>query len=313
MMYCYFSSAYKAAIKINGTFFGRIDGDARGIRIDEESVFIEICPLDFGAATGFILDKNFLSSPPPAVSVADLKGGYLIRFFEQPKNSEFKIIAQGKYPQAVITVFYENGLKASVETPQGFISEVFPFNAKKAEISDVNVSGRNVVAIFFPENSAICLYDLSKAPVKLGEISADAFSMENDFSTTLNKKDMAKHKIVSRYTIKDGKLYESERTVQISENFDKTALPAALVPYAFFEELNCGGDYAFYLSEKVKENADKLKTYFGEFLSVMPPPPFRNENEIGLIYKAGKNKYSVDYASVEISDGKITNLKRSET
>ena len=312
-MYCYFSSAYPAAIKINGAFFGRIDGDAKGISIDDDSAFIEICPLDLGATSSFILDQNFLSEPPPAVSVVNLKGGYLIRFYKPPDNSGFKIVAQEKYSDAVVTVFSDNGLKASIETPQYLFSDDYGFNVENAEISRVNVSGKDVIAVHFSKIPALYLYDLTNGGKKLGVILARSFFTANGYLyTTLIKTDIAKHTIENAWEIKNGKIFESDRKVSASDGFDKTALPEILIPYAFFEELAVDGDYSFYLSEKIKENADKLKSYFGEFLSVMPPPAFRDEKEVGLIYKISENKYSVDYATVEISDGKIVNLKRSD-
>lgn len=312
-MYCYFSSEHPLAVKINGAFFGRIDGDAKGIRIDEESVFIEVCPLTFGETFGFVLDKNFLFNPPKHISVADLKGGFFIRISLPENFNGFNLVAQEKYPDAIVTVFSENGLKTSIETPQSFFSDNFLFTTDTAEISRINISDKDVIAIFFNKKSAVYLYELTDKIKKLGVILADSFFFNNGFLyTALTKKDIAKHKIESAYIISDGKIYEKERKISPSSEFDKTAISERLIPFAFFEELSLGGDYGFYLSDGVNKNADKLKSYFGDFLSVMPPPPFRNVNEIGLIYKTGENKYTVDYATVEIENGKIVNLKRSD-
>ena len=312
-MYCYFSADYPAAIKINGVYFGRCDGDALGIRIDDNAAFIEVCPLYFGAVKGFLLGEKFLCAPPKFVSITDLKGGYLIRISNQTENKGFKVVAQENFNGAVITVFFDGTLKASIETAQGFIYDSFGFASDSAVIYRSDFSEQTVATVFFKEKKIAYYYGVSGKPVKLGSAFADSVIAENGLTTVYEKKDMAKHKIKTVWGIKEGALAKTESMVTVSEKFDNAALPAELIPYGFLEELAVGGDYPYYLSENVKKNADKLKSYLGEYLFVMPPPPFRRPNEIGLIYKTGENRYSVDYVTVETENGKIVNLKRSET
>ena len=85
-----------------------------------------------------------------------------------------------------------------------------------------------------------------------------------------------------------------------------------LLPYVFVEEYVVGGNFLDLLTENMQKNADKLPSYLGQVLGVMPPPPFRQYNEIGLVYKKTDNLYYVDYLTVEIVNGKIDNIKRTE-
>ena len=48
----------------------------------------------------------------------------------------------------------------------------------------------------------------------------------------------------------------------------------------------------------------------GDFIGVMPPPVFREENEVGFVYRTGERTYSAEYFVFEVSDKKITNLKK---
>ena len=61
----------------------------------------------------------------------------------------------------------------------------------------------------------------------------------------------------------------------------------------------------------MKEHADKLKGFLGDFIGVMPPPKFRNPDEIGLIYKISDDRFKVTYITAELNGEKITNIKKS--
>jgi hypothetical protein len=84
------------------------------------------------------------------------------------------------------------------------------------------------------------------------------------------------------------------------------------VPYAFTEELTVGLLGKEFLDDDIKENADKLHEFFGDFIGVMPPPTFRNSDEVGLIYNDGKNKYKVKYYLFDMKNGKICNIKTAD-
>ena len=83
-----------------------------------------------------------------------------------------------------------------------------------------------------------------------------------------------------------------------------------LVPYAMLEELLVGGNVKPYLTGTVLENCDKLPSFFGDFIGVMPPPFFRNSQEVGLIYKNATNKYTVEYFTFEYTEKKLSGIKK---
>ena len=55
-----------------------------------------------------------------------------------------------------------------------------------------------------------------------------------------------------------------------------------------------------------------IENYLGNYIGVMPPPKFRAENEIGLIYSKSAHLYEVKYVTFQFENRKITNLKLSE-
>ena len=313
-MYYYFSSDYPAAIKINGIFYGTIGGVIKPLRVDGDTApFIEICPLNGGQSVNFMLNREFLLEPPEQVTVTDLKGGYLVKFYQTVFFSEFSIIAQEKYQDAVITVFNENGLKISIETPNDFFAETVKRNASSAQIRRFCLGQAQFVAVaIFGDKTLLLVYHLSTPVRKLFMREVDDYSTENGFTTTENFKDIAKHKVTTVWNYDNGKLTQNSVKIEKSEKFDISLLPEKLIPYAFLEALISGDTIEEYLTGNVKDHADKLSGFFGNFIGIMPPPTFRKIEEIGLIYPCGRNLYRVDYFTFELLNGKICNIKKAD-
>lgn len=312
-MYYYFSAAFPAVIKLNGVYYGSVSDTIKACRFENTVPFIEICPLN-GKEGGmnFLLDRHFLNSPPDFASVTDLKGGYLIKFKKKFSNEPFRIVAQRKFPYAIVTVFAENGLKLSIETQNDFFAKNVEFPFETAEIFEANINGLKFLAVCY--NGKTKLLSLFRTDGKIEEVFSReiySYSFNGGFSTTEKFIDVAKHEITVRWDYDGAVLKEKEREVKHSENFSPERLPEKLRPYVFLEELLVGGKIDEYLSESVKENSDKLSSYLGKFTGIMPPPAFRRTEEIGLIYNVGNNKYSAEYFVFEIQNGKICNIKKS--
>ena len=312
-MYFYFFCEFPAVIKFQGVIFGTVDNSVKFCNIDAPYPLVEICPLTGDFPLAFLLGDKFLSSPPQNVSVTDLKGGYFLKFAKRAKTDGFKILAQEKYRDANITAFYDNGCKISLETKTDFFAETLNFSPISVTFRrGEGVNGNLIFALFDCGNKKILNVYGVKKPSLLFSKETDEFGVTmTGFSTTERLKDIAKHTVYCEYSESDGEIKEISRKVTAEENFDREKLNARLIPDAFSEEFLCGGDYSFYLADGIKENADKLGGDLGDFIGVTPPPLFRNYKEIGLIYKLSERKYSVEYFTFEIADGKITNIKKA--
>ena len=164
-MYYYFSSNYPAVIKINGMFYGKIEKVIKPLKIDKGIFpFIEICPLKAeGNSINFILDNEFLTFPPSGVSITDLKGGYMIKFYQRFDKLPFNVLAQEKFSNGVITVFTENSLKLSIETTSDFYAETFNLNPDSASISLFSLNGCSFVAItFYQDEKLLYVYKIDE-------------------------------------------------------------------------------------------------------------------------------------------------------
>ena len=235
-MYYYFSADFPSAIKLNGIYIGELQSTVKAIDIQAETFpLIEICPLKVNSITlNFILNDDLLTNPPERLIVTDLKGGYLLKFCEKQRKHGFNVISQKKLPYAVITVFNEDGLKLSIETPNDFFAKTLNINTQSVEIEPFTLCGKKAVAIKFDEkNPLLCVYLIEEKITELFFRSVDTFSIDGEFTTTERLSDMAKHKITCSWTLEQNVLTEKLRSVTSSEKFDINKLHIRLLPYAF--------------------------------------------------------------------------------
>lgn len=313
-MYYYFSSEFPVAIKLNGIYYGILSDAVKHLRVDTGAPFVELCPLtDQQSGVNFLLNDEFLSCPPPAVTVTDMKGGYMIKLYSTYAKSEFAIVNQKKFNDAVITVFTENGIKLSIETPTDFYAETIKLKCENANVERFSLSGANFVAVsFISEKQTLCVYRIDGKVQKLFCRVVDEFSLNNGFSTTEVYADIAKHKCVSSWTF-DGKSLVSNRLeITYSDDFNVDDLHEKLIPYAFLECFLVGADIDCYLAENVIKEKQHLKDYFGDFIGIMPPPRFRNANEVGLVFRLKDNLYKIEYFTFELENRKIFNVKKCD-
>ena len=140
----------------------------------------------------------------------------------------------------------------------------------------------------------------------------DGYSTDGEFTTVENYKDMAKHTVTTVWDLNNGSFKQGSVKIEKDEKFSTELLPDKLIPYAFLEALSTGDAVDEYITGNVKDNADKLSGFFGDFIGVMPPPTFRNIDEVGLIYSCASNVYRADYFTFELSNGKISNIKKAD-
>ena len=250
-----------------------------------------------------MLEQSFLVKPPTGAIVVDLDGGYLIKFIKLEKSSAFSILEQKKFPSAVVTVFKENGLKLSIETSKDFYAEMF------YACYHFCLSGINFIGVLLEQDKKIInCYSIDNKIEKVFSRQIDQLSFENGFSTTEKFLDIAKHKLNCCWEFKDGKFIEVSRQIERKEDFDINNIPKHLIAYCFLEEFIFSNEVEDFLCQNLKENIKLLKNYLGDFIGIMPPPDFRDYEEIGLIYPDGENKYKVKYFKFEIKDKKIFNV-----
>ncbi len=312
-MYYYFSSATKCAIKLNGIYFGIISDSVKAINIDD-CPLVEICPLTPNdSQINFLLSPEFLSSPPDRILVTDMQGGFLIRIQKNYATGDFSVIAQEKFSDLVATVFIENGLKISIETTNGFFADSIRLISHKATIQRATFCGHAFVLVFIEgEENLLNVYSLGQQIEKVFSRNVNEYSFENELFTVNKYEDILKHTVNSKWLYENSAFIQKEKTISYDTTIELSSLPQKIIPFAFFEEVLIGGNINNFLSESILPNADRIKEYLGDFIGIMPPPPYRNIDEVGLVYPNGQNKYKVNYFTCEMERNKICNIKKAD-
>lgn len=312
-MYIYFSSEYPSAVKLNGAFLGLVGKSTKGCNINiEENVYVEFCGADGKEKTlSFILNEGFFNNIPPNLIVTDLNGGYLLHAKKSCLEEDFSVLAQEKYNDLIATVFLDKGYKISIETPNDFYAEQLKFSFNNANFNRFNINGFSFLACeLVGEETLLLVFNVSEKIEKVFCRQIKSFSFDNGLTTVTEIKDIAKHLITTHWDFNGEKLIEKESKIEVSPNFKVENLTEKIIPYAFLEALLTKDDLTPYLTENMLEKKHLLSGYLGDFIGIMPPPPFRNKNEVGLIYRKKENFYSVCYCTFTIINRKIDNVKK---
>lgn len=311
-MYYYFSTDFPTIIKINGQYKGKTDDLLAYHALPDEQIFVEIYPLSCDCTPFcFLVDEKFFISPPPNLILTDLKGGYLIKLVMPPLSTPFKIVAQEKFPFAVATVFEDNGLKLSIETPTDMYAENFNFVCNSVSITPFSFWGEQLLCVKFEARKCLLnCYLLGKQITPVFSKKVDSFSIENGFFTTESFLDIAKHVLTCEWELLNGRLIKKNVRIEKSPAFNARQIPPHALPYAFLEEFLLTDQVQEFAQPNLCDNVTHLRAYLGNYIGVMPPPEFRSIDEVGLIYSQSANKYSVNYFTFTAQDGKICNIKR---
>ena len=310
-MNTYLSCSINCAVKINGNYKGQITNQPTLIPF-EIGDLIEFVTIGKNCLPFcFIYDENILISPPEKIIVTDLDGGHLFHYDNfMIENQQFKVIKQQKFIDLVCTIFCDGNIKLSIETNNDFYAENIYFNVENADIDKLYINNKQFLIIVYSTciSKQVCIFTYENKIEKIFQKTINEIEFTTNLTTIEYLNDIAKHKITCEWTEQDGLIIEKNRKVTCSKDFCAHKLSPKILPYAFLEEYLCGGNCHNYLADNIKQNFDKLKGYFGDFIGIMPPPSFRDINEIGLIYKISQQKYKVEYFTFEIENNKITNL-----
>lgn len=309
-MFYYLTSEFDSALKINSNYIGRLKDVNLLLPIKELPCLVEICPLTCGKQPiNFILNQDLLNCPPKEITITNLDGGYLIKINDIITTTDFKIIAQKKFTNAVCTVFSENGYKLSIETPTDFFAQTLDFEVNNANITQFNY-GKTIAIEFNLAPKIISVFNIENKITPIMNMQVENLLIEdNSITTTVTYQDIAQHKVTTTWKISDNKVIQTDKKVDCSPTFSPTNCIEQVLPYCFLEELLVGGDIKDYLTQNMLKNASKLTNYLGDFIGIIPPPTFKDQNLIGLVYKKADNLFEVKYLKTEMQNNKISNIK----
>ena len=303
MLY-YFLCATPCALKLNGEYKGIANQNFTFLDFDEG--FLEFTPLDqtFYAVSVFLDGTNPKSTQN--CKIIDLYGGFLIiPEFSKKLCADFKLFQKNTFQLSStisVSCYNHGGVKLFLSNETDFFIDGIPFVPEKVKFETCAYKGNEyIVAVCMAKKSLILGYKVNGKITQVFKNLCDGYGFENNTITTLeNKTDLLCHSISCKWAFE-----ENVKLVNytISTKRSPFSLPEKLIPYAFFEEILIGGDATVFLSPKLKERANDLKEFLGDFIQVLPPPHFKGDDLITLLYY---NK--VEYAKIELDGGLISNI-----
>ena len=306
-MRIYFLS-YKAAIlKLNGLYVGGIDLFERHIEIDlADNVLAEIVPGENLQSVNFFINEKLLISPPEFMDVYLMDGEALIYIREYGnKDAGLKVIAQTRFCGNLITLFSQGGIYLSAEGGGEYSLIPLPASFAGAKFEERAISNLPVLEIRCG-HALIILSDKCKR-IFMNRAQKAEFGQTLDIEAAFETCTAAK--AVCSYS------YDGESLTLVSSKTVETRPPErGILHFAFFESVLTRGNFADYLDDSLKDRAEALKSYLGEFVSVTVPTEkfyaeHPTEQSAGLVYPKASNLFEVKYFATEISkEGKITNI-----
>ncbi len=297
-MKIYFLSAQPCALTLNGVFFGLTDTFERSAEIAlSDKIYVQFSP-EGALPIGFFITEALPSTPPVGCEVYLVKEGLAIYAYDfPPADFTLKAIAQAREGDTLATLFLQGKLQLSIESPLGFFNATLPPSFAQAELSFqgdfVLVKSADTLGIYSKRCERLFLERVLEY-----ELDADVLIATLPLSDSRNR--IAK----SRWQLTETGCTLTEFTLQ--QSTDEKATPEGLIAYAFFESVLLRGDYAAFLSDELQADAENIRAFLGNFLSVVLT---EEETTCGLVRKKGERLFAVDYFSVEIENGKIIDVR----
>lgn len=126
----------------------------------------------------------------------------------------------------------------------------------------------------------------------------DEYNLSSELSITTRYNDVSRHECIDLWKIGDPFLHIGRKI-----NSKNSDYPTEVIPYAFLQEIALCGDYSHFLSDELKEKANLLPSFIGNFDYIIPPFLAHKKDKIGLVFKS-----DIKFISFSINQNKIHDL-----
>lgn len=297
-MKIYFLSSQPCALTLNGVYFGLTDRFERFAEIDlRDRVFVQFHP-ENALPIGFFLTENIRFVPPPDCAVYLLKDGIAVYACDfTPTDFTLRPIAQKRDGDCLVTVYAQGRAQMSVNTPDGLFNATLPPSFADCEILF------HAGLILLRSSCELAVYTKT-AQLLLHERALD-FSLEDGvLRARLPLFDSLGQTADCAWALSADSCKQTEFTLRAPS--DRPAVLDELLPYAFFESVLIGGNYAAFLCDELLDSAEQIRAFLGDFIAVTLT---KEPRCCGLVRKKAERLFCVSYYRVEIADGKITDVK----
>lgn len=299
-MKIYFLSSRPCALMLGGVYFGMTDSFERFADVQpKDNVFAEFIP-EGALPVGFFITEKLRFSPPEGCEVYLLRDGIAVyaRDFP-PSDFSLKIIAQERFVGNLVTVFKQGALQLSLETAKGFFVSALPPCFEPCSIRCENglffIAGQDALAVYTDGGKCVLSERVSSYRIE-----------NNTLIATLPLSDSKQRFADCEWALTEEGCFQTSFRIRTEAQGTEESARDELLAYAFFESVLIGADFSRMLSDELKEKADHIKAFLGDFISVTLT---EDANTCGLVRRKKERLFELHYFTVEIRDGKISDIK----
>lgn len=306
-MTIYFLSEVPAALRLNGTYAGIIDGFVRRAEGAEGEIFVEAVPSDNRLPVNFMLGDKFFSSPPPFADVYLLGGDALVKIKNYAfKDTSLRLICQSRFCGHLVTLCRRGGVALCIDKSNGAVTlRDMDEGFSSAQMREGEVGGHKVLCIYSESRLAI----VSEGGEVVFCNAVKSYSLGDMLGVTVSFSTCAGAIGECNYSF-DGSAFTpvSGRTVETRPVADEVK------HFAFFESILTRADAAAYLCGELKGRAGELGAYLGDFVDVVIPPQkfyesTGEERAAGLVYPLKENLFRVRFYAADMRGGLVENIR----
>lgn len=294
-------SAQPCILTVNDAFFGLVDGFERFAELSlKERLFLRFTP-EGALPISFFLTENIRFSPPDGVRVYLLPDGIAIYACEfPPTDFTLRVLAQKQETGVTATVFRQGALQLSLESPSGLflspLSKRFEPCSLAFHEGLLFIEGQNALAVYSANGT--CVFDENVL----------CYRVENgELSVTVPLSEALGRFAECTYALSESGVARTAFTLRARSNGDEAKTRDELLPYAFFESVLIGANYAETLCDELADKAEQIGSFLGDFKAVTLTA---NPNVCGLVYEKGERLYEVVYYTVKVENGKIKDITK---
>lgn len=312
-MRVYFLSSKPCILTLNGAYFGLTDSFERFAEISpKDNLFAQFTPED-GLPIRFFVNESIRFHPPKRCEIYLLKDGLAIYAKDFPTTDmTLRAIAQQRDGDTLVTVFRQGETQVSIESPKGFFISPLPSLFDPCEIQFqgefILLSSTDAIALFTRSGKRLLQERVKEFTLENGKLTATLPLSDRLCRTAKCVWELTEESVKqtnfsicqqTKFSMPFGN-EKAELEPPTTENIREE-----LLPYAFFESVLIGANYAELLSESLREKAQSLKEFLGDFESVVLTERVK---VCGLVRKKADRLFEVDEYRVEVENGKITDI-----
>lgn len=302
-MKVYFLSSQPCMLSLNGTFYGTTDSFERFAEVTlSDRIFVKFSP-EGAQDIGFFITEEILTKPPNGCEVYLLKDGIAVRACDfTPTDCTLQPIAQKRFDDTVVSVFKQGSIQVTIQSPEGFFTSPLPPAFSVCSLSKYGglffLEGKNHLAVYTHAGKCVLLEEVLSFSATETELNAtlplsDVLGRVAECVWRLD----GEHCHRTQFTLRQTRAHDGDN--------DEVKIRDELLPYAFFESVLLGDNYAELLLDDLRAKAGKLVDFLGDFRAVcLTNDPYT----CGLIREKAPRLYEVNYFTVKIENGKITDV-----